>query len=255
MSKLKLPGLREDRLVILPGGLAVLSAAMTELGIEQLQVSEGALRQGVLYDLLGRHSHHDMREATVHEFMRRYHVDAAQAERVGTLAARIHAQLAAEPAEQDTLLLTFACALHEIGISIAHAGYHKHSAYVLAQADMPGFSRDEQRRLSQLVLAHRGRLSKMEGVSLRSHRINDEAAMVLALRLASLIYQSRGDIMAPPFGCKANDSGFMLSLPKSWLDEHPLTEAALEAEAEEWLELDIRFEVRAVGEERALALG
>ena len=70
-----------------------------------------------------------------------------------------------------------------------------------------------------------------------------------------MIYQSRGDIMAPPFGCKANDSGFMLSLPKSWLDEHPLTEAALEAEAEEWLELDIRFEVRAVGEERALALG
>jgi exopolyphosphatase/guanosine-5'-triphosphate,3'-diphosphate pyrophosphatase len=251
VERVKLPGLREDRVVILPGGLAIMSAVVAGLGIHELQISQGALRQGVLYDLLGRVSHHDMREATVRQFMRRYHVDAAQAERVEHLAMRICTELTAEPAEQDLQLLRFACCLHEIGISIAHAGYHKHSAYILSQADMPGFSRDEQERLARLTLAHRGRLNKLEGLSARSA----DWTLVLALRLATLIYLSRGDFPLPPFACKASDTGYTLSIPRSWLDEHPLSEAALDAEAEEWRALGIRFDVRGVGEERAQALG
>ncbi len=260
VSKLRMPSLREDRLAIMPGGVAIMAAVLEELGIRQLQVSEGALRQGVLYDLLGRVSHHDMREATVRQFMRRYHVDVAQAERVEQLAARIYAQLVEGPDEHEELTLRFACHLHEIGITIAHAGYHKHSAYILAQADMPGFSRDEQQRLSQLVMAHRGRLSKLEGLAARGARgqgvVGDDGleALIFALRLASLMYQSRGDIVAPSFSCKANGTGYVLSVPRVWLDEHPLTEAALDSEAEEWRSLGIRFEVRAVGDERAQAL-
>ena len=250
VSALKMLGLRDERLAILPGGLAIMSAILDDLKIERLDVSEGALRQGVLYDLLGRVSHHDMREATVREFMRRYHVDAAQAERVGTLAARIHAELGSEPAEQDQLLLQFAAALHEIGITIAHAGYHKHSAYILSQADMPGFSRDEQARLSGVVLAHRGRLSKLEALSARS----EDWSLIFSLRLAVLFYLSRGDIAAPPLSCRANETGFTLSLPRAWLEEHPLSEAALDDEAEEWRALGIRFDIRGVSEERARVL-
>lgn len=250
VSRFKLPEVRDDRLAILPGGLAIMSAILDELKIDALGVAEGALRQGVLYDLLGRVSHHDMREATVREFMRRYHVDGAQAERVYALAARIYTGLGAEPAEQDLQLLQFAAALHEIGISIAHAGYHKHSAYIVSQADMPGFSRDEQARLARLVLAHRGRLSKLEALSARS----GEWSLIFALRLAALIFLSRGDIAAPPLACRANETGFTVSLPRAWLDEHPLTEGALDAEAEEWRALGIRFDIRGVSEERARVL-
>jgi exopolyphosphatase/guanosine-5'-triphosphate,3'-diphosphate pyrophosphatase len=241
LEAVELPGLRGDRLAILPGGLAIMSAALDELGVEALEVSDGALRQGVLYDLLGRVTHHDMREVTVSEFARRYHVDAAQAARVAALAAQIHAELTAgQPGESEGLLLYFAAELHEIGITIAHAGYHKHSAYILSQADMPGFSRDEQARLARLVLAHRGKLSKVEGLPARSV----DWALIFALRLAALLCQSRGDISLPRFACKATPAGYQLALPRAWLEEHPLTESALQAEAAEWRTQGIRFEVR-----------
>ena len=128
---------------MIPGGLAIMLAAFSELGIERMAVSEGALRHGVLYDLLGRVQHRDMREATVVQFMRRYHVDAAQAERVQSLALKIFDSISLEEKELETerLLLDWAARLAEIGLSVAHAQYHKHSAYILSNADMPGFSR------------------------------------------------------------------------------------------------------------------
>src|SRR5437879_11624209 len=145
-----------------------MSATRAEFGVEHLEVSDGALRQGVLYDLLGRVRHRDMREATVRQFMRRYQVDAAQAERVARLAQSIHASLNGESSEADTSMLRWAASLHEVGISITHAGYHNPSAYIVAQADMPGFSQKEQARLSRLVLAHRGKLNKLADLPERS---------------------------------------------------------------------------------------
>ncbi len=131
ISRLKLPGLREDRRPIIAGGLAIMTAVLAEFGIEQLDVSDAALRQGVMYDLLGRVRHRDMREATVRQFMRRYQVDGAQAERVGALAQKILAGIDPKAPEVVAALLRWAACLHEIGISIAHAGYHKHSAYIV----------------------------------------------------------------------------------------------------------------------------
>ena len=137
----RIAGLRKDRAAVIPGGLAIMLAAFRELGIERMAVSDGALRHGVLYDLLGRVQHHDMREATVTQFMRRYHVDAAQAERVRSLALKIFDAINAEARELDAerLLLDWAARLAEAGLSVAHAQYHKHSAYILSNADMPGF--------------------------------------------------------------------------------------------------------------------
>jgi exopolyphosphatase/guanosine-5'-triphosphate,3'-diphosphate pyrophosphatase len=251
VARLKLPGLRDDRTAVLPGGLAIMTSILAEFGIDALDVSDGALRQGVLYDLLGRAQHHDMREATVAEFMRRYHIDIAQAERVGGLAARLYDDLVIEPPEADVMLLRWASALYEIGISIAHAAYHKHSAYVLSQADMPGFSRDEQARLARLVLAHRGKLSKLEGLSARSA----DWPLILALRLAVLFYLARNDITLPRIACRATESGFQFDIERGWLDEHPLTEAALDAEADEWRSLGMRLEVRALADEKEKTAG
>lgn len=243
-------GVRGDRAPILPGGIAIMIAAFAELGLESVQVSEAALRQGVLYDLLGRVQHHDMRELTVRQFARRYHVDGAQGERVRALALQLLGGLAERPREADQLLLGWAAQLVEVGLSIAHAAYHKHSAYILSNADMPGFSRDEQARVARVVLAHRGKLAKIEGLPARS----PDWALVLCLRVAALFHRSRVEIELPRIAARATDSGYQLAVPAQWLEAHPLTAAALEAEAEEWRNVGLRFDVRAQAE-RAQAAG
>src|SRR5262249_46339214 len=140
------------------------SAIVAELGIERMRLATGALRQGILYDMLGRFHHQDMRDVTVTQFMHRYHVDPAQSKRVGALAAVLLKKLPAADVDERATALHFtewAAKLHEIGISVAHSGYHKHSAYIIKNADMPGFSKWEQERLSLLTLAHRGALKKL----------------------------------------------------------------------------------------------
>jgi exopolyphosphatase/guanosine-5'-triphosphate,3'-diphosphate pyrophosphatase len=239
----RLPGLKASRAAVLPGGLAILCAVFDELDIQQMTVSEAALRHGVLYDLLGRVEHHDMREATVAEFMRRYHVDAAQAARVRELALRIHDQLAgAERGEDDPdrVLLDWAARLAEVGLSIAHAQYHRHSAYVLSNADMPGFSRAEQQRLARVVLAHRGKLDKLMGDGLEG----TDWALVFALRLASTLLRRRTRVRLPSFRVLMGEGRFSLELPKAWLARNALTAAALESEAKQWDAVGRQFTVR-----------
>jgi exopolyphosphatase / guanosine-5'-triphosphate,3'-diphosphate pyrophosphatase len=247
----RLAGLRPNRAPVLPGGLAILIAAFHELGIDSIRVSEGALRHGVLYDLLGRVQQHDMREATVAQFMRRYHADAAQAERVRALALRIYDALCGAPREDDSerLLLDWAARLAEIGLSIAHANYHKHSAYVLSNADMPGFSRMEQHRLARLVLAHRGKLSKIEDGAAEP----SEWTLVFALRLASLFLRSRTELRVPIVRVSGDAAGFTLELPQRWLEDNPLTADALETEAGYWKAVGMALNLHRVSE-RKLAL-
>jgi len=250
VGRLELPGLREDRAAILPGGLAIMCAAFAELGIEHLSVSDAALRQGVLYDLLGRVQKHDMREVTVRQFMRRYHVDTAQAERVAGLAEKLHRHLRegeSDPHAQQTL--AWGAALHEIGISIAHNGYHKHSAYVIANADMPGFSRMEQSQLARLVLAHRGKLAKLQELS----PVPGDWELVFCLRLASLFCRSRTDIELPQIACEITDSGFRLLLPAGLLEQRPLAAAALGDEADEWKAIGLRLEMKPLRDASAKA--
>jgi exopolyphosphatase/guanosine-5'-triphosphate,3'-diphosphate pyrophosphatase len=251
IERLSLPGLREDRKPILAGGVAILGAIFSVLEIEEMEVSEGALRQGVLHDLMGRVQHHDMRELTVRSFMRRYHVDAAQAERVAEVARTLYAKLVPRAREVDEYMLAWAAALHEIGLTIAHAAYHKHSAYILSNADMPGFSRDEQARLARLVLAHRGKLAKLEALPVKSA----DWLMLFCLRLAALFSRHRGDLKMPPIDCRATGSGFEVELPATWLDEHPLTVAALEAEAEEWKSFGLKLAIEPVVPARSKAAG
>ena len=250
IGRLALPGLREDRASILPGGLAIMCAAFAELGIEHVSVSDAALRQGVLYDLLGRVQKHDMREVTVRQFMRRYHVDTAQAQRVAELVQRLYRRLretGADPhAEQ---MLAWAAALHEIGISIAHNGYHKHSAYVIANADMPGFSRMEQAQLAQLALAHRGKLAKLQDLS----PVPGDWDLVFCLRLASLFCRSRTDLDLPRLECELTESGFRLLLPADLLEQRPLIAAALADEADEWKAIGLRLEMKPLRDAAARA--
>jgi exopolyphosphatase/guanosine-5'-triphosphate,3'-diphosphate pyrophosphatase len=249
----RIAGLRPNRAPVLPGGLAILIAAFDALGLESMKVSEGALRHGVLYDLLGRVQHRDMREATVAQFMRRYHVDAAQAERVKALALKIYDALspgAERDDDPDRLMLEWAARLAEAGLSIAHAAYHKHSAYVLSNADMPGFSRMEQARLARIVLAHRGKLRKVQDAGFDG----PDWKLVFALRLASLILRSRTDAKLPFLRVAADAGGFAIDLPQSWLEDNPLSADALEAEAGHWKAVDMKLEVSGLSDKKVSVL-
>jgi exopolyphosphatase/guanosine-5'-triphosphate,3'-diphosphate pyrophosphatase len=249
----RIGGLRPNRAPVLPGGVAILRAVFDELGLEAMQVSEGALRHGVLYDLLGRVEHRDMREATVAQFARRYHVDAAQAERVRNLALGIYDALtpgADRDEDDDRRMLAWAARLAEIGLSIARAQYHKHSAYVLGNADMPGFSRMEQARLARLVLAHRGKLAKMQEAGLDA----SDWRMVLSLRVASLILRSRTDARLPFLRVAADAGGFAIDLPQAWLDENPLSAAALDSEADYWKSVGLKLAVSGLSDKKVSVL-
>ena len=240
VNKLELQGLKPDRISVLPGGFSIMYAAFCELGIEQMQPAIGALREGVLYDLLGRFTHNDMRLATVKQFMRRYHVDVRQSERVEWLALLLAKQfLEGQISEDEIRQLQWAANLHEIGISVAHSGYHKHTAYILANADMPGFSKKDQNRLSFLALAHRGGLEKLRSQLLETK----DLAQVMALRLATLFYRNRGDIEFPDIHARFSGTKFYLMLGKDWLKHNPLTENALQEEAKQWKALGVSVNV------------
>jgi exopolyphosphatase/guanosine-5'-triphosphate,3'-diphosphate pyrophosphatase len=247
LDRLDLPGLRPDRAPVLPGGFAIMAAAFSELNIERMTLATGAMRQGVLYDMLGRFHAHDMRDTTVVQFIKRYHVDVKQARRVESLALALLRQFSGDlrtDPDYPLHLLSWAARLHEIGLSVAHSGYHKHSAYILANADMPGFSRMEQAHLALLVLAHRGTLEKMRSQSIGSL----DLAMVMALRLAVLLYRSHSDVVLPAAEAHCDGSRFTLALEASWLASNPLTAAALKEEVREWRKLGVSLEVAALAE-------
>ena len=243
MTRANLIGLRADRMLVIPGGLAIMSAVFRELGLERMIFSEGALRLGVLYDLLGRYHHEDLREATVQRFMKRYEVDSRQAERVARIAQMFYQQLRPQDDVEESPaahFLNWAARLHEIGISIAHTSFHKHSAYVLANADMPGFSKRDQALLARLVLAHRGKLERLNPLT----RESPEWLLIACLRVATLLCRSREDDVPAEIRLSRGREGFLLQIDRDWLAEAPLTSVALAEEAEQWASVAIDFKVR-----------
>jgi exopolyphosphatase / guanosine-5'-triphosphate,3'-diphosphate pyrophosphatase len=247
LNTISLAGLRTDRIPVLPGGLSIMMTAFEALEIPQMTLATGAMREGVLYDLLGRFQHHDMRDVTVEQFMHRYHVDRAQAQRVSTLAHALLRDFLANPGVDTAAagqLLDWAAKLHEIGISVAHSGYHKHTAYIIRNADMPGFSRSEQSRLATLALAHRGSLEKMQGMLDQP----TEIALTLALRLSSVFHRSRTDAALPAIEARFARDTCRLKLEPEWLAANPLTAALLRDEIAQWRKVGVTLEVRPMQE-------
>ncbi len=242
LRKLSLEGLREDRIPVVAGGVAVMSGVFAQLDLTEMTVASGALRDGVLWDLLGRVHHRDIREVTVDQFVRRYHVDLAQSHRVGTLARAFLRGLDEEgqDLQPGAPFLDWAARLYEIGISIAQGAYHKHSAYILANADMPGFSRQEQGYLSNLVLAQRGKLSKMRAAFDDDPKL---AALALCLRLAVIFHRSRRTLKLPRLKLSRKGKGWRLEIDSAWLADQTLIAFALEGEREQWDSVGLSFEI------------
>lgn len=234
---LEFPGLAADRAPVIAGGLAVLLGAFEALGIERLEPSDGALREGVVHDLLGRFRHEDVRGRTIHHLRRRFAVDAAQAERVQATVARLVTAARASWGldEDDAERLDWAAELHEIGLALAHSKYHKHGEYILAWADLPGFSQPEQAELALLVRLHRRALKPKLLAGVREDRARPLLYMAALLRLAVLLHRSRAPDPVPLERIEATPEGLALGFAAGWLDAHPLTRADLQTEREEWV--------------------
>lgn len=230
IQQLKLRGLSKERTDVFPGGLAILTALMQELEIGRLMPSEYALREGVIHDLAGRFDHRDTRIATIAYFQKQYQVDQAHAERIATLAlhwlesVRDHLDDCYQDASN---LLRWAAQLHEIGLSIAHGSFHKHGAYILQNAHMPGFSRQEQARLAFLVLNQRRKPKQGELME----NMLPNWLLVSLLRLACIFYRHRQPRSMPPgMVVTAGPQALTLTVPGGWSRSNPLTAADLEDE-------------------------
>jgi exopolyphosphatase/guanosine-5'-triphosphate,3'-diphosphate pyrophosphatase len=234
-SKLKLPGLPEERVPVFVGGLTILAEVFDVLGIKSMRVAEGALREGLLYDMIGRFTDEDARVRSVRAMQGRFHVDAAQAERVEATASNFLRQTAEEWDLEDGFaeqVLAWSARLHEIGLDVSHSHYHKHGAYLLEHADLPGFPQEEQKILACIVGAHRRKLPRemLQDLSPPWH-IKAEFLIVL-LRLAVLLHRGRSAVALPAISLHAKGHSLEVAFPRGWLDDHPLTAADLELEAE-----------------------
>jgi exopolyphosphatase / guanosine-5'-triphosphate,3'-diphosphate pyrophosphatase len=234
LSRLELRGLDPSRVAVLPGGVAILQALFDGLGIELMTTAAGALREGLLYDLLGRMRHEDVRDQTIRRWSERYHVDVEQAGRVERTATAFLRQVAAAwrlDVAASRRLLSWAAQLHEIGLALSFTGYHKHSAYLVAHGDMPGFAIDDQNVLAALLLGQRRKFPAEALDALPPDRREATSRLSVLLRLSVSLNRSRSPVALPRLTLRARTRGLDVAFPKRWLDRHPLTRADLEEDA------------------------
>lgn len=225
-------GVKKERLSIFPAGFAILYAAFNALGIEEIEYTGGALREGLLYDMLGRIEHEDVRDRSISALQSRYSVDVEHSEYVCATALSLYEQVKDDwkiNHKRWKGLLTWTAKVFEVGLTIAHSQYHKHGAYLLEHSDAPGFSTAVQSQLALIVRAHRRKfpIDLFDEFSKRDTK--SLTYLVVLFRLAVLLTSDREhkDI---PLDLKAEKSGLSLSFQKGFLDENPLTLANLDLE-------------------------
>jgi exopolyphosphatase / guanosine-5'-triphosphate,3'-diphosphate pyrophosphatase len=251
VSRLELPGLHPDRREVIAGGCAILEAVFLDLRIDKMVPSPGALREGALYELVGRINHEDVRDRTIKWFQQRYQIDLEQAQLVKETAVALLDQarqawtLDEAWAEQQ---LSRAAALHELGLAISHTGYQKHGAYLVNNAHMAGFSSGEQHILGALIASHRRKIRRDMFAEVDPARIDDVIKLCVLFRLAVRLNRGR-DATRPSCLLKVKKNRLRLHFPAGWLGEHPLTLAALEEEARYLQAIGYELDLRGVDEE------
>jgi exopolyphosphatase / guanosine-5'-triphosphate,3'-diphosphate pyrophosphatase len=243
---LQLAAVTDERRPVFPGGMAILSEVFDMLGIESMRIADGAMRDGLLYDIVGRFTDEDARERSVRAMQQRYHVDLAQAERVEATVSTFLAQVR-QPWKLDDslaeLMLKWAARLHEVGLDVSHNGYHRHGAYLLENADMPGFPKEEQQLLARLVGGHRRKLSLQGIEELLPPWDRDAIFLIVLLRLAVLLHRGRSATALPDIELTARSRTLELKFPGRWLKDHPLTAADLQQEIDHLKAHDFRLRV------------
>ena len=247
IQDLHIKGLKDERIEVLPGGLAILRALFEGFGIQRMGVSQGALREGLLYDLLGRIRREDVREQTIAAFVARFHVDSEHVAAVERTALALLEQVARAwdlKDEEHRRLLVWAARLHEIGVSLSYTGHHKHGAYLVANSDMRGFSRQDQQRLAALIRNHRRRITDEHLADLSGALRESTLRLTLLLRLAVRLNRARTSRAASAPRLAAREHSLTLTFPPAFLDGRPMTRADLEEEAAYFDEAGYKLELR-----------
>jgi len=237
VDKLDLLGLSKDRAPVFAGGVSVLLALCELFEINKMSVSDIALREGVLYDLVGRSSAEDIRAVTVSAMQTKWPIDIDHCKKVSETALAIFAQIAPSWDIRDDLfekILTWSAQLHEVGLSVSHDGYHKHGAYLIGNADMAGFARRDQILLAALIRGHRRKFPLDEFENLPSILVTPAKRVAVILRLAVLVHRGRGSQLSTDIKAQVNGQQLHIEFDSQWLSENPLTEADLKQERS-WL--------------------
>jgi exopolyphosphatase/guanosine-5'-triphosphate,3'-diphosphate pyrophosphatase len=241
VSRIEMAGLRPDRAGTIIGGLAILIGLVRELDIPVVQPIEAGLRMGVMWDLHLRSTKRDRREQSVQACVQKFHVDERRANRVADDALALYLQ--SKPAtEEYTRHLYWSALLHEVGLVVSQTGYHKHAAYMIENADLPGFTTREQKVMSRLIISHKGNLRKVGELLAEP----DFAKAVVALRLAVLFMHSRIDIDFSLLKLRVKNR-IELEIRREWVAEHPTLSYWLEKEQENWDEVGVDFSIRTSG--------
>lgn len=233
IKKLKLKGLSDERLPVFPGGVMVLSAVFEALNIEHMLVSDGSLREGLLYDQIDRAHHEDVRDNSIRAFSERFSVDQSHVERVRKTAMHLYDECSPVWKLDDdeySSLLGWAAEVHESGLTISHSQYQKHGAYLVEYTDLAGFTREQQQTLAALVRTHRRKFSNKFFENLPSGEGKKIRKIAILLRLAVLLHRSRRDRSFVDLRLKIGKNKLKLIFPDGWLDDHPLNKADLVAE-------------------------
>lgn len=248
IEDLRLPGLSEDRRPVFAGGLAVIDVVFRSFGLDTMEISESAMREGVLHDLIGRITHEDPREASVLALARRANADRVQAERVRHTATALFDQVATALGleEEDRETLAFAAEVHEIGLAISHSQHHQHGAYIIENSDLPGFTRQEQQVLAALVRLHRRSMDKSVLAALPARQGRSVRWLLCLLRIAVTLHRTRTSEPLPPLHAQVEGLELKLRFPAGWLAAHPLTRADLKEERERIGQLGIRLKLTSV---------
>ncbi len=243
IDAIDLPGLSSDRRPIIAGGVLVLEAAFEALGLQRLMVSKAAMREGILYDMLGRGSENDPRDASVAALMQRYGIDEIQAARVEATTMRLFEQVADTWGldDHDARMLGWAARLHEIGLAVAHSQYHVHGAYLLEHSDIAGFSRQEQQVLAALVRTHRRNIPKTAFEAIPDRLLSSTMRKATLLRLAVLLHRSHDSGPIPKLELSADNTALNLIFSKKWIDARPLLRADMIGEPNDMAGLGVQF--------------
>lgn len=233
INNIRLAGLSVERTPVFLGGAIILHTTIEALGIKTMDVSDRALREGLLHDLLGRIQHHDVRGQSVANLARRYHADPEHAARVAATAERLLSQAASSwdlDIDEHGQWLNWAAQLHEIGLDIAHSRHHHHAAYIIKYSDMAGFSQQEQAMLAALVRSHRRKLPQKLFRELPKRIGKPVRQLAALLRLSVILHRSRSASPLPHIEIKVQGKDILVRFPPQWLDQHPLTCADLDQE-------------------------
>jgi exopolyphosphatase/guanosine-5'-triphosphate,3'-diphosphate pyrophosphatase len=241
----RLKGLKPDRAAVFPGGFIILFALFESLGLQEMRFSEGALREGAIYDLLGRIHQEDTREMSICSLQERFHSQVLRNQSVARWAERFFTSATRtwplHGGHQQWL--HWAALTHDIGLDIAHSGFHKHGEYVWRNADIAGFSRREQGVVAALLRAQRKRLpglAQLRSLGVAAEDVAPLQQLAILLRMAILFHRGALPLAVPP-ELTVTGRHVVLHLPARWLTDMPLLAADLEQE-QEWITPDFHLQ-------------